>query len=154
MFRLNTFVLSLPPLRERKEDITLLATHFIESFSAKYQKAKLTLSDDVAILLNNYSWPGNVRELSHVIERAVILCRETEILPAHIMLPDDTQSKDEHNSNVLRSLDDVEYDMITHALKKYQGHVSKAASALGISRNALYRRLEKYQLSKEDFEVD
>lgn len=154
MFRLNTFVLSLPPLRERKEDITLLATHFIESFSAKYQKAKLTLSGDVAILLNNYSWPGNVRELSHVIERAVILCRETEILPAHIMLPDDTQSKDERNSNVLRSLDDVEYDMITHALKKYQGHVSKAASALGISRNALYRRLEKYQLSKEDFEVD
>jgi len=154
MFRLNTFVLSLPPLRERKEDIVLLAKNLIDKFSTKYKKDKLLLRDDVVKVLNDYGWPGNVRELSHVIERAVILCRENVILPSHIMLSDEKAPQDEVTESVLRSLDDVEYDMITHALKKYQGHVSKAASALGISRNALYRRLEKYQLRKEDFEIE
>jgi DNA-binding NtrC family response regulator len=108
----------------------------------------------VVRLLNDYGWPGNVRELSHVIERAVILCRENTIEPSHIMLTDKKAPQDEIDKRALRSLDDVEFDMITHALKKYQGHVSKAASALGISRNALYRRLEKYQLNKEDFEIE
>ena len=85
-FRLNTFVLTLPPLRERKEDIVPLCNSLIEKFSAKYNKPTLTLSKDVMAMLNAHSWPGNIRELSHVIERAVILCRETEILSAHIML--------------------------------------------------------------------
>ncbi|WP_041452477.1 sigma-54-dependent transcriptional regulator [Alteromonas naphthalenivorans] len=154
MFRLNTFVLSLPPLRERKEDIVLLAKSLIDKFSVKYKKNNLKLDDEVVELLNDYRWPGNVRELSHVIERAVILCRENIIAPSHIMLSDKKAPEDEMDEGVLRSLDDVEFDMITHALKKYQGHVSKAASALGISRNALYRRLEKYQLNKEDFEIE
>lgn len=154
MFRLNTFVLLLPPLRERKEDIALLAKNLVDKFSVKYKKSKLKLNDDVVRLLNDYGWPGNVRELSHVIERAVILCRENTIEPSHIMLTDKKAPQDEIDKRALRSLDDVEFDMITHALKKYQGHVSKAASALGISRNALYRRLEKYQLSKEDFEIE
>ncbi|MDO6537444.1 sigma-54 dependent transcriptional regulator [Alteromonas stellipolaris] len=154
MFRLNTFVLLLPPLRERKEDIALLAKNLVDKFSVKYKKSKLKLNDDVVRLLNDYGWPGNVRELSHVIERAVILCRENTIEPSHIMLTDKKAPQDEIDKRALRSLDDVEFDMITHALKKYQGHVSKAASALGISRNALYRRLEKYQLNKEDFEIE
>jgi len=154
MFRLNTFVLLLPPLRERKEDIALLAKNLVDKFSVKYKKSKLKLNDDVVRLLNDYGWPGNVRELSHVIERAVILCRENTIEPSNIMLTDKKAPQDESDKRALRSLDDVEFDMITHALKKYQGHVSKAASALGISRNALYRRLEKYQLNKEDFEIE
>lgn len=154
LFRLNTFVLSLPPLRKRKQDIVSLAQGFIDKFSAKYKKEKLVLSEEVEEILNDYSWPGNVRELSHVIERAVILCRKNTILPSHIMLPDIKSPQEEATESVLRSLDEVEYDMITYALKKYQGHVSKAASALGISRNALYRRLEKYQLKKEDFIVE
>jgi len=154
MFRLNTFVLLLPPLRERKEDIALLAKNLVDKFSVKYKKSKLKLNEDVVRLLNDYGWPGNVRELSHVIERAVILCRENTIEPSHIMLTDKKAPQDEIDKRALRSLDDVEFDMITHALKKYQGHVSKAASALGISRNALYRRLEKYQLNKEDFEIE
>ncbi|WP_247670880.1 sigma-54 dependent transcriptional regulator [Alteromonas sp. MMG017] len=154
MFRLNTFVLSLPPLRERQEDIVLLAKNLIDKFSVKYKKKNLKLNNEVVRLLNDYSWPGNVRELSHVIERAVILCRENVIEPSHIMLTDKKAPQEEMDEGVLRSLDDVEFDMIIHALKKYQGHMSKAASALGISRNALYRRLEKYQLNKEDFEIE
>ncbi|WOI38563.1 sigma-54 dependent transcriptional regulator [Alteromonas sp. CI.11.F.A3] len=154
MFRLNTFVLLLPPLRERKEDIALLVKNLVDKFSVKYKKSKLKLNDEVVRLLNDYSWPGNVRELSHVIERAVILCRENVIEPSHIMLTDKKAPQDEIDKRALRSLDEVEFDMIIHALKKYQGHMSKAASALGISRNALYRRLEKYQLNKEDFEIE
>ncbi|REL37522.1 sigma-54-dependent Fis family transcriptional regulator [Thalassotalea euphylliae] len=156
-FRLNTFVLTLPPLRERKEDIVPLCNSLIEKFSAKYNKPTLTLSKDVIAMLNAHSWPGNIRELSHVIERAVILCRETEILSAHIMLSEPLSS--EHASNEvsdreLRPLDDIEFEMIRKALKKYQGHISKAAAALGISRNALYRRMEKYQLDKEEFDLE
>lgn len=154
MFRLNTFILTLPPLRERHEDISPLAQHFVDAFSAKYQKGQLVLTQEVIQLLCSYWWPGNVRELSHVIERAVILCREATILPSHIMLPDSEAPAGDGEPSTLRALDDVEFDMITQALKKYQGHVSKAAMALGISRNALYRRLEKYQLKKEDFEIE
>lgn len=117
MFRLNTFVLSLPPLRERKEDIVLLAKSLIDKFSVKYKKNNLKLDDEVVELLNDYRWPGNVRELSHVIERAVILCRENIIAPSHIMLSDKKAPEDEMDEGVLRSLDDVEFDMITHALK-------------------------------------
>ncbi|WP_448554048.1 sigma-54-dependent transcriptional regulator [Thalassotalea montiporae] len=156
-FRLNTFVLTLPPLRDRKEDIVPLCDSLIEKFSAKYNKPTLTLSKDVIAMLNAYSWPGNIRELSHVIERAVILCRETEILSAHIMLSEPLSSEhasNEVNDRELRPLDDIEFEMIRKALKKYQGHISKAAAALGISRNALYRRMEKYQLDKEEFDLE
>ncbi|REL32709.1 sigma-54-dependent Fis family transcriptional regulator [Thalassotalea euphylliae] len=156
-FRLNTFVLTLPPLRERKEDIVPLCNSLIEKFSAKYNKPTLTLSKDVIAMLNAHSWPGNIRELSHVIERAVILCRETEILSAHIMLSESMSSGDASNEvddRELRPLDDIEFEMIRKALKKYQGHISKAAAALGISRNALYRRMEKYQLDKEEFDLE
>lgn len=154
VFRLNTFILSLPPLREREQDIAALAQCFVDEFADKYQKNTLVISEDVIQKLHDYWWPGNVRELSHVMERAVILCREDAILPSHIMLPDSEAPPSVSESNTLRALDDVEFDMITQALKKYHGHVSKSASALGISRNALYRRLEKYQLRKEDFEIE
>ena len=153
-FRLNTFVLTLPPLRERQADILPLANSLLAKFSAKYNKPTLTLSQDVMAMLNAHSWPGNIRELSHVIERAVILCRETEVLSAHIMLSELTDNTVEADDRELRPLDDIEYEMITKALKKYQGHISKASAALGISRNALYRRMEKYQLDKEEFDVE
>ncbi|REL28631.1 sigma-54-dependent Fis family transcriptional regulator [Thalassotalea euphylliae] len=163
-FRLNTFVLTLPPLRARQADILPLANSLLAKFSAKYHKPALTLSNDVMALLKNYTWPGNVRELSHVIERAVILCRDSDILSAHIMLselnsPGDVNGEEassavQADDSELRPLDDIEFEMITKALKKYQGHISKASAALGISRNALYRRMEKYQLDKEEFDLE
>lgn len=157
LFRLNTFVLVLPPLRERLDDIIPLSNNFIDKFVAKYVKPNITISDEVVALFQAYAWPGNVRELSHVIERAVILCRDTQILPTHIMLSEKASSvvfEGNGMNDPLRPLDDVELDMITKALRKYQGHISKAASALGISRNALYRRMEKHGLEKEDFDIE
>lgn len=154
MFRLNTFVLELPPLRKRTQDILPLTQSLVSKFIEKYNKPNITLSKEVTEVLQDYAWPGNVRELSHVIERAVILCQGNTIQTTHIMLtkqPDDVPSfKDDE----LRPLDDIELDMIKKALNKYQGHISKAATALGISRNALYRRMEKYQLDKEDFDIE
>ena len=154
MFRLNTFILQLPPLKERREDILPISNSLIDKFTDKYNKPKLSISADVAEILLAYSWPGNVRELSHVIERAVILCREQEILTSHIMLSEQEKGETEGDDKDLRHLDDIELDMIKKALKKYQGHISKAAVALGISRNALYRRMEKYHLHKEDFDIE
>ena len=154
MFRLNTFILQLPALRERREDILPISNSLIDKFADKYNKPKLSLSADVAEVLMAYSWPGNIRELSHVIERAVILCREQEILTSHIMLSEQDIGEKEDDDKDLRHLDDIELDMIKKALKKYQGHISKAAVALGISRNALYRRMEKYHLHKEDFDIE
>jgi transcriptional regulator of acetoin/glycerol metabolism len=114
----------------------------------------MTLSDEVASVLAGYKWPGNIRELSHVIERAVILCQENVLLGSHIMLSEKHLTLTETDDKELRSLDDIELEMIKKALNKYQGHISKAASAIGISRNAMYRRMEKYQLHKEDFDIE
>lgn len=154
MFRLNTFVLTLPPLRERQDDILPLCRCLIEKFTEKYHKPKMTLSDEVASVLAGYKWPGNIRELSHAIERAVILCQENVLLGSHIMLSEKHVTLTETDDKELRSLDDIELEMIKKALNKYQGHISKAASAIGISRNAMYRRMEKYQLHKEDFDIE
>lgn len=154
MFRLNTFILQLPPLRERRKDILPLCNSFIAKFSEKYRKPPMILSEEVATQLAGHSWPGNVRELSHVIERAVILCQGRQILKAHIMLSEQDKTEPEPDEKELRPLDDIELEMIKKALNKYQGHISKAATALGISRNALYRRMEKYQLHKEDFDIE
>ena len=154
MFRLNTFILQLPPLRERPEDILPITDTLIEKFAEKYSKPKISLSEEVAKMLMAYSWPGNVRELSHVIERAVILCRDKTILKSHIMLSEQNKTESKHDDKSLRPLDDIELDMIKKALNKYQGHISKAAVALGISRNALYRRMEKHGLHKEDFDIE
>jgi len=153
MFRLNTFILHLPPLRDRREDIIPLSQYMIDSFAHKYNKISPQLSTSAREMLCSYNWPGNVRELSHVIERAVILCRDETINDTQITLPQsDTTTTEDHGN--LRPLDDIELEMIIKALEKYQGHISKAASALGISRNALYRRMEKHQLDKGDYNID
>ena len=154
MFRLNTFILQLPPLREREDDILPLSQQLVTQFVEKYNKPNIELSDDAVAMLISYAWPGNVRELSHVIERAVVLCRDDRILTSHIMLSEHSIASSDTPDSELRPLDDIELEMITKALKKYQGHISKAAAALGISRNALYRRMEKHQLMKEDFDIE
>lgn len=153
MFRLNTFILHLPPLRDRREDIIPLSQYMIDSFAHKYNKISPQLSASAREMLCSYNWPGNVRELSHVIERAVILCRDETINDTQITLPQSDTTTTENHGN-LRPLDDIELEMIIKALEKYQGHISKAASALGISRNALYRRMEKHQLDKGDYNID
>lgn len=141
-YRLNTFVITLPPLRERQADIIPLSLAFIRRYSKKYSKSEVSLNEEAIKQLTYHRWPGNVRELRNIIERAVLMCDESEISPKHILLSDGV----EHQATEIPELTlaELEQTRINEALEKYQGNISHAAAELGISRNALYRRLEKY----------
>jgi len=143
LFRLNTIEIRLPPLRERKEDIPLLATHFLRQHSEKYGAA-LTGFDEKAInSLLSHPWPGNIRELDHAVERAVLMARSELVKAGDLGLQ---QVRDSSAKLEDMSLEDVECFLIQKALARYDGNVSKAARALGLSRSALYRRLQRYGL--------
>jgi len=143
LFRLNTIEIHLPPLRERREDIPLLAAHFLGTHAQRYRK-KLAGFDQAALqmLLDN-PWQGNVRELNHVVERAVLMAQEGQIRPADLAL---RTTRDGSPRLEEMSIEDVEAFLIKKALARYSGNVSHAASALGLSRSALYRRLQRYGL--------
>ena len=151
LYRINTVEIRLPPLRDRVDDILLLAEYYLEHFNHKYKRTVSIAPEDVQVLCQ-YSWPGNVRELAHVIERSVILS-DTNIVdirsvinantaPTLIQLPTDTDSNNDDTFN----LEVVEQRTVRAALKHHQGNVTKAAKALGLTRGAMYRRLEKYDL--------
>ena len=146
-YRLNTFVIRLPALRERKDDISALCEHFINQFAAKYNKPILPLSASARELLKNHPWPGNIRELSHVIERAVLICNGEAIEINHIML--DYQTTQSQSIPAL-TLEELEKQRIVEVLQQHNQQITAAAKSLGISRNALYRRMEKYQLEGLD----
>lgn len=143
LFRLNTVEIHLPPLRERRDDIPVLAMHFIKHYASRYRR-QINAFDPAALqVLLQHSWPGNVRELEHTIERAVLMCRAEQIQPADLGLG--AQRTSSQNLEEL-SLESVESILIRKALQRFQGNVSQAAEALGLSRGALYRRMEKYGL--------
>jgi len=146
-YRLNTFVIRLPALRERKDDILPLVAHFINLFAGKYNKPTCTLSQSAEELLCNHNWPGNIRELSHVIERAMLISTGSVIELPHIML--DSQTNQGQSIPQL-TLEELEKQRITDALQQHNQQITAAAKSLGISRNALYRRMEKYQLEGFD----
>ena len=141
LFRLNTVEIHLPALRERREDIPVLAAHFLARYAARYRRPVKGFDPASLQTLMQYSWPGNVRELEHTIERAVLMCRTEEIQPADLSL--NTQRVQTQGLEDL-SLEAVEAMLVRKALQRYQGNVSQAAEALGLSRGALYRRMEKY----------
>jgi DNA-binding NtrC family response regulator len=143
LFRLNTVEIHVPALRERREDIPALAVHFLTRYASRYRRPIQGFEASALQLLMQYSWPGNVRELEHTLERAVLMCRGNEIQRADLgldMLRLQSQSLEE------LSLESVEAILIRKALQRFQGNVSQAAEILGLSRGALYRRMEKYGL--------
>jgi DNA-binding NtrC family response regulator len=143
LFRLNTVELRLPPLRERREDIPALAMHFLSQYASRYRRQIRGFDPSALQPLIHYSWPGNVRELEHTLERAVLMCRTDQIQPADLGLS--SHRAQAPNLEEL-SLETVESILIRKALQRFQGNVSQAAEALGLSRGALYRRMEKYGL--------
>ncbi|HEX2095295.1 MAG TPA: sigma-54 dependent transcriptional regulator [Longimicrobiaceae bacterium] len=144
LFRLNTVEIHLPPLRERREDIPLLAMHFLRRQADQYRKHLAGFDPEAMQALLGYGWPGNVRELEHTIERAVLLAQGTQIAPEDLNL----RSRRVAGAMSLEemSLEDVERALIRKALERHGGNVSHAAEALGLSRSALYRRLQRYGL--------
>ena len=143
LFRLNTIEIHLPPLRERREDIPLLAKHFLRVHAQRYRKG-ITGFDHAAMqsLLDN-AWQGNVRELNHVVERAVLMAQDTQVRSGDLAL---RTGRDASPRLEDMSIEEVEAFLIKKALARHGGNVSHAASALGLSRSALYRRLQRYGL--------
>jgi len=149
-YRLNVIHIHLPPLRERKEDIPLLAKHFIQKYGHVYQVDKI--SPKAMELLCNYHWPGNVRELQNVIERSAIICRGNQIEPEH--LPRELYAPQQSSSDVVVdfpdngiSLEELEKELILKALEKSGGNQTKAAQLLGITRSALLYRSQKHDIN-------
>jgi DNA-binding NtrC family response regulator len=143
LFRINTVEIHLPALRDRREDIPLLAQHFLARNRTRYRKQVMGFSPAAMQQMMQYPWPGNVRELEHTVERAVLLCRGEEIEPANLAI---ATSRSATPSFENMSIDEVEALLIRKVLRRCDGNISQAAEALGLSRAALYRRIEKYGL--------
>jgi two-component system, NtrC family, response regulator HydG len=143
LYRINTVEITIPPLRERGEDISLIADYYLEFYSEHYGKQGLILRKDTIQKLNSYPWPGNIRELAHAIERAVILSK------SKILTPDDFMLKIKHSlvskvdEPVIR-VEDYEKSAISSALNKHNGNLSKASEELGIARSTLYRKIAHF----------
>ncbi|MEL6625613.1 MAG: sigma-54 dependent transcriptional regulator [Bacteroidota bacterium] len=145
MYRINTIEVPLPALRERKEDIQAFLQHFLKIFTQKYEKSSLQLTREALGALKNYHWPGNIRELQHAMERAVILAEGETIRAADFRFKKEGESTGEIGLNNL-NLQEIEKLLIEKALSRNGGNISQAARDLGLTRAALYRRMEKHNL--------
>ena len=143
LFRINTVEIRLPALRDRREDIPLLAQHFLERCRGRYRKQITGFAPSAMQHLMNYAWPGNVRELEHSVERAVLLCRGDEVESSDLAIASARSAAPSFDS---MSIDEVEALLIRKVLRRCNGNITQAADVLGLSRAALYRRIEKYGL--------
>jgi len=139
---LNTIQIELPPLRERGDDIVRLGQRFLEQHAKRHRRPVQAFTDPALSALRRYRWPGNVRELSHVVERAVLMARGATLGPADLHL-DGAPVRTELPP---MTLDSIEKEAIVAALARHDGNVATAADELGVSRSALYRRMEKFGL--------
>ncbi len=145
LFRLNTIEIHIPPLRDRREDTLALAAFFLDKHAQRYRKALSGFDPGAVQAMLEHRWPGNVRELNHVVERAVLMAGGTQIRANDLALrPSGGTSQKLEDM----SLEDVEAHLIKKALDRFGGNVSAAAAALGLSRSALYRRLQRYNLHR------
>jgi DNA-binding NtrC family response regulator len=143
LFRINTVEIHLPPLRDRREDIPLLAEHFLSRLRMRYRKQVSGFSAAAMQQMMQYAWPGNVRELEHSIERALLLCGGEEIEPANLSIG---AARPAALSLDNMSIDEMEAMLVRKVLRRCDGNISQAAESLGLSRAALYRRMQKYGL--------
>ncbi len=147
LFRINTVEIEIPPLRDRPEDISEFVTHYLNIFKEKYHKSHLTITDDAVKALQSHHWPGNIREIQHTLERGVIMCDHNIITISDFnltVIPNKTNSKNAVYDNL--NLQEIEKLLVEKAMNKHGSNISKAAKELGLTRAALYRRLEKFNL--------
>ena len=146
LYRINTVEISIPPLRDRGGDIVILAEHFLNLYKKKYLKNNLTFHRDTLKRLIEYPWYGNIRELRHSVERAIILSEGKKLMPEDFVLETKANLKEEEMGMGTLNLEEMEAILIRKALVKHHGNISKAAGELGLTRPALYRRMDKYGL--------
>jgi DNA-binding NtrC family response regulator len=140
LYRINTILIDLPPLRDRGNDIIVLAEFFLKKYTYKYKKPEIRINQQAHDKLLSYSWPGNIRELQHTIEKAVILS-ETSVLKADDLYLKNTNSY--VNNYSFTTLDEMERQMIRLALEKNDGNFTAAADQLGVTRQTLYNKLKR-----------
>lgn len=145
LYRINTVEIHVPPLCDRIEDIPLLADHYMNVYSKKYNKKVTAISGDAITKLKRYPWPGNIRELQHAIERAIIMTDSKTLQEEDFPFGRSLSNAGNNDADTL-NLDDVEKAAIAKALQLHGGNISKAAEELGLTRASLYRRMEKYGL--------
>ncbi len=140
-YRINTFEINIPRLKDRLDDIPLLAHYFLKQFKIKYHKPDLRINDKTLKQIKNYDWPGNIRELKNIIERAVVLSDDSQLnIEIPLYANPTTRNFDHKNLNLMEN----EKAIIVKAIRKHGGNITKAAEELGIQRNALYRKIEKH----------
>jgi len=147
LFRINTVEITIPPLRDRPGDITDFINHYLNIFTEKYQKSHLKINNEAMEVLQSHNWPGNVREIQHTLERGVIMADNHEIKPDDFnltIIPKENDHLSEKYENL--NLQEIEKLLVQKAIDKHEGNISKAAKELGLTRAALYRRLEKFNL--------
>ena len=143
LYRINTVEIMLPPLRERKEDIDILADYYLKHFSRQYGREGIKLRADTVQKLREYHWPGNIRELAHTIERVVILCKNGTLTPADFIFRTKAAPPELTDEPVIR-VEEYEKKAISSAMSKYNGNLSKAAEEMGIARSTLYRKIARF----------
>jgi DNA-binding NtrC family response regulator len=143
-YRINTIVIDLPPLRDRGEDIVLLAEHFLKEYAGKYEKFHLKFSSKTLDKLMLYTWPGNVRELRHTIEKAVILCDSDILMPGDFIISHST--KQQFPQQKPPTFAEIEKQALQIALNNNNGSVLKASKELGLARQTMYNKMQKYNL--------
>jgi len=147
-YRINVVSITLPPLRERKEDIVILAKHFLEKYSQEIGKPVKFIDEQVLRLLMDYSWPGNVRELQNIIERAVLITESNTLFPEH--LPEGMRTSDTFVSRAFNDTLTIE-DYTKEFILRYQPHHTeqKLAEMLGITRKALWEKRKRWGIKKK-----
>jgi DNA-binding NtrC family response regulator len=148
LYRLNLIAVHLAPLRERPDDIPVLASHFLEGMSKIYRREKISISDAALRWLQNQPWPGNIRQLKHLLERTILVSGKDALTVEDFELTQEMDARDQRKDELPQvgsmTIDDIEKAMIVKAMRHYDGNISKVAESLGLSRAALYRRFEKY----------
>uniref|UniRef100_A0A7C6EFU4 Sigma-54-dependent Fis family transcriptional regulator n=1 Tax=candidate division WOR-3 bacterium TaxID=2052148 RepID=A0A7C6EFU4_UNCW3 len=154
-FRINTFPIKLPPLRERKEDITPLAEHFLKEIVKEYHKEIEGITPEAFEILKDYDWPGNVRELRNTIEKAIIVARGKFIKPEDINLRmgEPIKMEEKLSLNFKEAMENLEMELVKRALAQTQGNQTQAAEILGVSRNFLIRLMKKHKINPFEFKV-
>jgi len=147
-YRLSVIIINLPPLKEREEDVIILANAFLNAFSKEFNKLNLSFSQKSIIKLKDYAWPGNVRELENKIKRAVIMCQSKRITPLDLGFSLEEESKRPLSLQTIR--ENAEKEAILEALNLNDWNISNAAKYLDVSRTTLYGLIEKYKLKKQE----
>jgi DNA-binding NtrC family response regulator len=151
LYRLNLIAVRLPPLRERRGDVPLLARHFLDLCSRTYRTGPVAMTDGAVAWLQDQPWPGNIRQLKQTIERAVLVFDGDRLDAGDLVALSGLEERETRGGTALPSpgsmtLDEMERAMIVKCMRHYEGNITRVAEALGLSRAALYRRFEKYGL--------